>query len=80
MACVQKEKTGHCSHFHCPFSETMDLDCVDVKFLDGVGFCEIGLNCILDCPYSYGPQMEITAEMAWGIEIIYSGSSNRNEH
>jgi len=46
----------------------MDLECVDVKFLGGVGFCEIGLNCIPDCPYSYGPGMEGEAETAFGIE------------
>lgn len=67
MACVKKENTGHCSHFQCPFSEQMDLECVDVMFLDDAGFCEIGLNCIAECPYSYGYEMEAKAQKAFGV-------------
>lgn len=64
MACVKKEQTGSCSHTCCPFSEKMELECVDLYYLDGISFCEIGLNCIPECPFSYWPELEQQAQAA----------------
>ncbi len=51
MACQTREKTGTCSHHQCQFSDQTreGYECVDV--IDN--FCEIGLNCVKECPYSY---------------------------
>ena len=51
MACFEREKTGNCLHFQCPHSEEtlFGYECVEVFGQ----FCEVGLDCLEKCPYSW---------------------------
>jgi len=51
MACKKRQQTGTCAHHQCEFSYETEhgYDCVTVV----EGFCEVGADCMLSCPYSY---------------------------
>lgn len=65
MACVKRQETGCCSHTQCPFSWLKDLECVEVRWAEGRGFCEIGLDCVQACEFSYPYELEETAQKAF---------------
>ena len=49
MACIKKEKTGHCSHAQCPFPVQSGFECIEIV----AGKCEVGMNCVKECQYSF---------------------------
>lgn len=49
MACTKRERTGSCGHTQCPHPIQSGLECVEVV---GV-FCEMGEDCVPECPYSW---------------------------
>jgi hypothetical protein len=58
MACHKKLTTGHCSHPQCGFSDQTEhgYECVDIFYSakQDRHYCEVGHNCVKECPYSYG--------------------------
>ena len=51
MACEKRQRTGTCSHHQCPAPTLTEYgyECVDTF----AGYCEVGLNCIPQCKYSF---------------------------
>ena len=51
MACTKRQQTGTCTHHQCPVPYWTEhgFECVDI--IDGT--CEVGEDCIPQCPYSY---------------------------
>ena len=62
MACWEKERTGSCDHFQCPYpSETEHgFECIELIEC----YCEIGLDCLEKCPYSYTKEDEAKVDAA----------------
>lgn len=51
MACQRRQETGTCSHHQCEFSYDTGHGYECVMVIDG--FCEVGEDCLLVCPYSF---------------------------
>lgn len=49
MACEKREREGSCNHSQCPFPDKSGYECVEIVG----GYCEVGLGCVKECPYSY---------------------------
>jgi len=72
MACVKRERTGHCGHPQCSYPNESGYECVDIAFgistgenLENRGFCEVGLNCVERCGFSYSEALQADARAAW---------------
>lgn len=68
MACDKRQATGSCPHHQCEYSYDTDhgYECVDIFG----GFCECGLDCVKECPYSYTKKDE--PEVNAVVESIFS--------
>lgn len=64
MACYLKENTGNCNHTQCPFPDISSFECVEVVG----GFCEVGLNCVKQCQFSFTQNKERHANNAFQIK------------
>ena len=59
MACIRRTRTGNCSHHQCKYWEIAERgSCVEIlQVWDEYGkkkwICEVGEDCIHDCPYSF---------------------------
>jgi hypothetical protein len=55
MACIRREKTGSCNHHQCGFSiiTSHGYECVDIVYDGNRGYCEVGEDCISNCPFSW---------------------------
>ena len=60
MACEFREMTGTCGHSQCPVPEQSGYECIDIV----QGFCEVGEDCVKDCPYSWSSMNKGQREMA----------------
>jgi hypothetical protein len=47
--CEHRKAFGSCRHTQCPYPEQSDYQCVGVY----AGYCEVGLECVPDCPWSF---------------------------
>jgi len=67
MACIKRQRTGHCSHSQCPFPhETKHgYECIEIIF----SYCEAGGDCLEKCDYSWkiGTEEEEHADKAFKI-------------
>jgi len=63
MACIRRERTGTCHHHQCKYSSSTSYgyQCVDIAR----GFCEVGLDCIPECEYSWKKDQEAEAIAAF---------------
>lgn len=65
MACVTRENTGSCHHYQCQFSDESGFECVDIW----AGKCEVGLNCVSECPLSFTKEEKDEVVKAQLVEI-----------
>ncbi len=61
MSCIRKDRTGSCDHFQCPYSQISGYECVDVAGI----YCEVGLNCVKQCAYSFTEDEQKEASKAF---------------
>lgn len=65
MACPKRINCGSCPHHQCQFSDLTPhgYECVDILATESGQYCEVGENCIKECPFSYVPTKKIEAEI-----------------
>lgn len=65
MSCIKKQNGGSCNHHQCQFSDESGYECVDLF----AGKCEVGLNCVKDCDFSFSEQEKEEVENSQLAEI-----------
>lgn len=67
MACIKKEREGHCEHNQCLYPNFSGLECVEI--IDD--FCENGADCSKECPYSYDRGSEKEKKAIETFKLFY---------
>lgn len=69
MACTNREISGSCAHHQCQFKDESGHECVDLW----AGKCEIGLNCVGECPLSFSEEEkeEVVKKQLAEIDAFY---------